>query len=184
MDEIASVTPQYGGISYKRLDSDPMGLQWPCVDENHPGTPILHKHAIARGRGLFMPAEYVKSAELPDKEYPFTFTTGRILYHYHTRSMTGRVEGLNQLAPSSFVEINEITARKMGIEEGDTVRLSSRRGEIETAARITDIIDEGVLFMPFHYAEGAANYLTNTSLDPIAKIPELKVAAVKMEKVV
>lgn len=184
MDEIASVTPQYGGISYKRLDKDPMGLQWPCLDENHPGTPILHEHAIARGRGLFMPAEYVKSAELPDKEYPFTFTTGRILYHYHTRSMTGRVDGLNELAPSSFVEINEITARKMGINDGDMVKLSSRRGEIETAAKITDIIDEEVLFMPFHYAEGAANYLTNTSLDPIAKIPELKVAAVKMKKVI
>ncbi len=184
MDEIASVTPQYGGISYKRLEKDPMGLQWPCLDKDHPGTPILHEHAIARGRGFFMPAEYVESAELPDKEYPFTFTTGRILYHYHTRSMTGRVEGLNQLAPSSFVEINEITARKMEIKDGDVVKLSSRRGQIETTARVTDIIDEEVLFMPFHYAEGAANYLTNTSLDDIAKIPELKVAAVKMEKVV
>ena len=184
MEEIASVTPQYGGISYKRLEKDPMGLQWPCLDENHPGTPYLHKEAIARGRGLFMPCEYTKSAELPDKEYPFTFTTGRILYHYHTRSMTGRVEGLNILAPSSFVEINEVTAKKMNIADGEMVKLSSRRGEIETAARITDIIDEDVLFMPFHYAEGAANYLTNSSLDPIAKIPELKVAAVRMEKII
>ncbi len=184
MEEIASVTPQYGGVNYKRLDKDPMGLQWPCLDEDHPGTPYLHKVAIARGRGLFMPCEYVESAELPDKEYPFTFTTGRILYQYHTRSMTGRVEGLTELAPESYVEINEITARKMEIKNGDMVKLSSRRGEIETAAKVTDIIDEGVLFMPFHYAEGAANYLTNTSLDAIAKIPELKVAAVKMEKVV
>lgn len=182
MDEISSVTPQYGGINYKRLEEDPLGLQWPCTDKNHPGTPFLHKEAMARGVGLFMPCEYVKSAELPDKEYPFTFTTGRILYHYHTRSMTGRVEGLNTLAPSSYVEINEITARKMKIKDGDIVKLSSRRGQIETTARITDIIDEGVLFMPFHYAEGAANYLTNNSLDAIAKIPELKVAAVRMEK--
>ena len=130
-----------------------------------------------------MPCEYAESAELPDKDYPYTFTTGRILYHYHTRSMTGRVDGLNEIAPKSYVEINEITARKLNIKDGDLVRLSSRRGEIETAARVTDIIDEGVLFMPFHYAEGSANYLTNTSLDPIAKIPELKVAAVNMEKI-
>ena len=183
MEEIASVTPQYGGVSYKRLEKDPMGLQWPCLDEDHPGTPILHEKAMARGRGLFMPCEYAESAELPDKDYPYTFTTGRILYHYHTRSMTGRVDGLNELAPESYVEINEVTARKLKIKDGDTVKLSSRRGEIETSARVTDIIDEEVLFMPFHYAEGAANYLTNTSLDPIAKIPELKVAAVKMEKI-
>jgi formate dehydrogenase major subunit len=120
---------------------------------------------------------------MADKEYPFIFTTGRILYHYHTRTMTGRVEGLNALAPESYVEINETTAAKWGINEGDKVRLTSRRGEITTSARITDIIDEGVLFMPFHYAEGAANYLTNTALDPMAQIPELKVAAVKMAKV-
>lgn len=180
MDEIGSVTPQYAGIDYKRLEEK--GIQWPCLHKEHPGTKYLHKESIARGLGLFMPTEHVESAELPDKKYPFTFTTGRILYHYHTRTMTGRVEGLNKLAPRSYVEINEITAKKMGIEEGDKVRLSSRRGEITTWAKITNIIDEDVLFMPFHYAQGAANYLTNNKLDAIAKIPELKVAAVKMEK--
>lgn len=181
MDEIAELTPQYGGINYDRIEEQ--GIQWPCPDTEHEGTKYLHKAAIARGRGLFMPAEYTKSAEMTDKEYPFIFTTGRILYHYHTRTMTGRVEGLNALAPESYVEINETTAAKWGISEGDKVRLTSRRGEIITSARITDIIDEGVLFMPFHYAEGAANYLTNTALDPTAKIPELKVAAVRMTKV-
>lgn len=181
MDEIAKLTPQYGGINYDRIEEQ--GIQWPCPDFDHDGTKYLHKAAIARGRGLFMPAEYTKSAEMTDKEYPFIFTTGRILYHYHTRTMTGRVEGLNALAPESYVEINETTAAKWGIKEGDKVRLTSRRGEIITSARITDIIDEGVLFMPFHYAEGAANYLTNTALDPTAKIPELKVAAVRMAKV-
>lgn len=181
MDEIAQVTPSYGGISYKRLEKG--GIQWPCTSADDEGTKYLHKEAISRGKGLFMPAEHVDSAEMPDRDYPYVFTTGRILYHYHTRTMTGRVEGLNQLAPSSYVEINEITARKLGIADGDTVRLASRRGEIETTARITEIIDEGVLFMPFHFAEGAANYLTNTARDPIAKIPELKVAAVKIEKV-
>lgn len=181
MDEIAQVTPSYAGISYKRLEKG--GIQWPCTHADDEGTKYLHKEAISRGKGLFMPAEHVDSAEMPDRDYPYIFTTGRILYHYHTRTMTGRVEGLNQLAPSSYVEINEITARKLGIADGDIVRLASRRGEIETTARITEIIDEGVLFMPFHFAEGAANYLTNTARDPIAKIPELKVAAVRIEKV-
>lgn len=182
MDEIASLTPSYGGVNYKRLEN-PMGLQWPCLDEDHPGTVYLHKEAIARGRGMFMPSHQVDSAEMPDSEYPFVFTTGRILYHYHTRSMTGRVEGLNKKAPSNYVEINEDTANKMGIKEGELVRLTSRRGKVEVPARITNIVSENVLFMPFHYAEGAANYLTNTALDPVAKIPELKVAAVRLEKI-
>lgn len=180
MDEIAKVTPQYGGISYERIEE--AGIQWPCPNPEHGGTKYLHKAGIARGRGLFMPSEHIASAELPDKDYPFIFTTGRILYHYHTRTMTGRVEGLNKISGESYVEINEETARRMGIQEGDRVELTSRRGQIETSARITNIIDEGVLFMPFHFADGAANYLTNTELDDMAKIPELKVAAVRMEK--
>lgn len=183
MDEIAELTPSYGGMDYGRLE-DPMGLQWPCPTKQHPGTKYLHKVAIARGRGLFMPVEQVDSAEMPDKEYPFVFTTGRILYHYHTRTMTGRVKGLNKKSPSNYIEINEITANKMDIADGEIVRVTSRRGEVEVAARITDIIDEGVLFMPFHFAEGAANYLTNPAVDPIAKIPELKVAAVRLEKII
>ena len=182
MEEIASLTPSYGGITYDRIENS--GIQWPCPDNNHLGTKYLHKNTIARGKGLFMPAEYVESAEMPDSEYPYVFTAGRILYHYHTRTMTGRVEGINQLAPSSYVEINEVDANRLGINDGDRVRITSRRGQIETTARITDIIDENVLFMPFHFAEGAANYLTNSAMDPIAKISELKVAAVKIEKVV
>lgn len=181
MDEIAGVTPSYAGISYDRLEGD--GIQWPCLDKEHPGTKYLHKASIARGKGLFMPLEYTVSAEAPDSEYPFIFTTGRILYHYHTRTMTGKVEGLNAIAPESYVEINEVTAIKLGISDGEKVRLASRRGEIITTAKITDIIEENVLFMPFHFAEGAANYLTNSKLDSIAKIPELKVAAVKIQKI-
>lgn len=182
MDEISSLTPSYAGIDFKRIDK--IGIQWPCPDKDHPGTKYLHKAAIARGRGLFMPVHQVDSAEMPDEEYPFAFTTGRILYHYHTMTMTGRVEGLMKKASTNYVEINEITANKMGIEDGDMVKLTSRRGEIQVAARITDIIDENVLFMPFHFAEGAANYITSTAIDPIAKIPELKVAAVRLEKIV
>ncbi len=181
MDEIASVTPSYAGISYDRLEDG--GIQWPCLDKDHSGTKYLHKGNIARGKGLFMPSDYAESAETPDREYPYLLTTGRILYHYHTRTMTGKVDGINKLAPSSYVEINEETANRLGISDGDRVRIASRRGEIETTAKITEIIDDGVLFMPFHFADGAANYLTNPARDPIAKISELKVAAVKIEKV-
>lgn len=181
MEEIRTVVPQYGGITYDRIEEE--GIQWPCPDLDHPGTKYLHKSAIARGRGLFMPVEHRDSAELADSEYPFIFTTGRILYHYHTRTMTGRVEGLNKISSESYVEINEVTANKLGITDGEKVRLASRRGKIITRVKITDIIDENVLFMPFHFAEGAANYLTNTKLDSIAKIPELKVAAVRIEKI-
>lgn len=143
----------------------------------------MHKNAIARGRGLFYPVEHIGSSETKDKEYPFILTTGRILYHYHTRTMTGREEGLNKIAPNSYIEVNEITANKLGFEDGEVVKVSSRRGSIEVPVRVTDIIDEDVVFIPFHYAKGAANYLTNSKYDPISKIPELKVAAVKLEKV-
>jgi formate dehydrogenase alpha subunit len=181
MDEIRGVTPSYGGISYERIEEE--GIQWPCTDEAHPGTKYLHKDGIVRGKGLLMAVDHRDSAEVPDSEYPFILTTGRLLYQYHTRTMTGRVEGLNKLAPKSFVEINEATANKLNIKNGEKVRLTSRRGSIVTTAKVTEIVDEGVVFMPFHYSEGAVNYLTNTELDEHAKIPELKVAAVKIEKV-
>jgi len=181
MDEIAAVTPQYGGISYDRLGE--RGLQWPCLDSQHPGTKYLHKGKTIRGKGLFMPVDNVRSAEIADSEYPLILTTGRVLYHYHTRSMTGRVEGLNQLSPESYVEINSSTASRLNIKDGERVKVSSRRGEITTKVRITDIIGDDTIFMPFHFADGAANYLTNSALDPIAKIPELKVAAARIEKI-
>ncbi len=181
MDEVAVLTPTYAGISYERLENG--GLQWPVPNKTHPGTKYLHKTAIARGRGLFMPSEHIESAEVPDREYPYILTTGRILYQYHTMTMTGREEGLMQLAPESFVEINDSTANKLGIEDGDMVKLTSRRGETQARARVTDGIGEEVVFMPFHYAEGKANLLTNPATDEYAKIPELKVSAVKVEKV-
>lgn len=180
MDEIASVTPQYGGISFERIEKE--GIQWPCPTKDHPGTKYLHSGSFSRGKGLFMPVGYVESAEMPDGEYPLILTTGRVLYHYHTRTMTGKVEGLNQKSPHSYVEINPATADKLGIKDGEKVLIASRRGEITTVAKITDIVDDNVVFMPFHFADGAANYLTNTALDSIAKEPELKVCAVKLEK--
>lgn len=181
MDEIASVTPQYGGISFERIEKE--GIQWPCPNKEHEGTKYLHKGTFSRGKGLFMPVDHVESAEMPDGEYPLLLTTGRVLYHYHTRTMTGKVEGLNQKSPHSYVEINPTTANKLGINDGDKVLIASRRGEITTIAKITDIVADDVVFMPFHFADGAANYLTNTALDAIAKEPELKVCAVKLQKV-
>jgi predicted molibdopterin-dependent oxidoreductase YjgC len=182
MAEIASLTPSYGGITYERLDE--LGsLQWPCPTTDHPGTTYLHKAAIARGKGLFKAIEYKSSNELPDQDYPFLLTTGRVLYHYHTRTMTGKVDGLNAISPESFIEINPVTAKELGINDGAKVRVSSRRGDITTVAKLTRTIKQGVVFMPFHFAEGAANVLTNPALDPISKIPEYKVCAVNIKKV-
>ncbi|MBR1972309.1 MAG: formate dehydrogenase subunit alpha [Oscillospiraceae bacterium] len=180
--EMATVTPSYGGMSYERLEK--LGsLQWPCPTADHPGTPILHVGKFSRGeRALFKPAPYRPSAETPDAEYPMIFTTGRILYHYHTSTMTGRVEGLMNISGRSYVEINPADAAKLGILSGDSVKVSSRRGGILAEARVTDIVPEGVLFMPFHFADGPANKLTNTAIDPTAKIPELKVCAARIEK--
>ena len=181
-DEIASVTPSYSGMSYSRLEQG--GLQWPCPTADHPGTPILHVGKFSRGeRALFKPAPYRPSAETPDSEYPMIFTTGRILYHYHTSTMTGRVEGLQNISGHAYVELNPADAAKLGIQPGDRAKVTSRRGSVEVEARITDIVADGVLFMPFHFADGPANLLTNTVTDPIAKIPELKVCAARIEKI-
>jgi formate dehydrogenase major subunit len=179
MEEIAEVTPQYGGISYARLENET--LQWPCPNADHKGTRYLHKDGVARGKGLFKPAEYQASAELPDTDYPYLLTTGRILYHYHTNTMTGKEEGLMNLHPSSFIEMSPITAKNLNVEDGEKVVVSSRRGEVTSIARVTAKIKDNVVFMPFHFADGAANVLTNTALDPIAKIPEFKVCAVNIK---
>lgn len=181
MEEISMVTPIYGGISYERLEES--SLQWPCPTKDHPGTKFLHVGKFSRGKGLFKPSEYIESAEMPNKEYPYLMTTGRILYHYHTRTMTGKIEGIEKIAGESYIEINSSTANKLGLEDGCKVRVCSKRGEIITKAKVTDIIEDDVVFMPFHYAEGSANMLTNAVVDPIAKIPELKVCAVNIEKI-
>jgi formate dehydrogenase alpha subunit len=180
--EIAEVTPSYGGITYERLES--LGsLQWPCPDKKHPGTPILHTQAFTRGKGLFHAVEHQEPVERPDARYPFTLTTGRNLYHYHTRTMTGRSAGLNDLAPKCEVEINPADAAKLGVAQGELVQVSSRRGKIVASACVIDRVAPGVVFLPFHYADAAANMLTIGALDPVAKIPELKVCAVQLKKV-
>ena len=185
MDEIASVTPSFGGISHARLDSEEVGgkgLQWPCPTKDHPGTPIMHVGKFARGLGWFYPAEYVPSAELPDEEYPFIMMTGRILYHYNTRAMTGKTPGLMEKEGHSFIEINTEDAARLGIENGEKVRVSSRRGSIESTARVGEKVSPHETWMPFHFPDGNANVLTNAALDKYARIPEYKVCAIKIEK--
>lgn len=182
MDEIASVTPIFGGISHRRLDKGE-SIQWPCPDKNHPGTPILHVGKFSRGLGWFYPAEYRPSAELPDEEYPFILMTGRILYHYNTRAMTGKTPGLMEREGHSFIEINTEDAARLGIENGEKIKASSRRGTIETTARVGDKVSPGETWMPFHFPDGNANVLTNAALDKYARIPEYKVCAIKLEKI-
>ncbi len=180
-DEVAAVTPQYGGISHARLEEG--GLQWPCPTPDHPGTPILHTTQFTRGKGLFAPVEYIAPAEEPDEEYPLILSTGRILYHWHGGTLSRRSSGLEAIAPEAEVEINPADARAYDIAEGDYVRVTSRRGQVTAAAHLTERSPAGTVFMTFHYAEAAANLLTIDAVDPVAKIPEYKVCAVHIERV-
>ncbi len=180
MEEIAAVTPSYGGITYERLEME--GLQWPCPTLEHPGTRYMHKDVFSRGKGLFKGIEHKDPIETTDKEYPFLLTTGRVLYHYHTRTMTGRVEGLEAKMPENYMEINPAAAARLGIKDGEMIKVSSRRGSIQVKAKLTSIVDENVVFIPFHFAEASANKLTNGVLDPVSKTPELKVCAVAISK--
>lgn len=180
-DELAKVTPQYAGMSYARLEQG--GLQWPCPAPDHPGTRYLHEGKFSRGLGKFFAVDFEPPAELPDEEYPFVLNTGRRLYHYHTGTMTRRVRGLNTVYGEETIEINPADACKLGICEGDLVKVSSRRGSINVKANVTERVPQGMVFTSFHFSEVAVNFLTNPARDPIAKIPELKVSAVKIEKV-
>lgn len=179
MNEIRELTPSYAGISYDRLEKG--GIQWPCPTEEHPGTTFLHKDRFTRGLGLFSAIEHRPPAEEPDAEYPFVLTTGRVLYHYHTANMTKRSVGLMERCPESLVEINPRDAETLGISTGSMVRVTSRRGSLEAKPVITERVAPGVVFMNFHFGEAAVNLLTNAALDPIAKIPEYKVCAVRVE---
>jgi len=181
MEEIASVTPIYGGRVYERLED--IGLQWPCPSKEHPGTPYLHKGKFSRGKGKFFGIEFKEAAELPEDEYPFILTTGRTIFHFHTGTMTRKSEALNREVPTGYVEINFKDAKELDIIDGEMISVQSRRGKIEIKARITERVPQKVIFIPFHFAENAANVLTNPALDPVAKIPEYKVCAAKVEKV-
>jgi formate dehydrogenase alpha subunit len=180
MEEIARLTPSYAGVSFERLETG--GLQWPVPTPEHPGTAILHVGKFARGNGLFSSVEYLPPAELPDEEYPLLLTTGRRLYHYHTGTMTRRVKGLDALMDREYVQIHPSDAARLGIADGEAVRVSSRRGRAEATAQVTASVPEGVVFMDFHFAESPANALTTSAHDPVAKIAELKVCAVKVQR--
>ncbi len=181
MEEISSVTPSYGGISYKRLETE--GLQWPCPTEEHPGTAILHTALFSRGKGHFVPLAYKPPAEMPDSEYPLVLTTDRLLFHFHTGTMTRKVKGLNIFRDEELAAINPDDARSLDITDGERVRVVSRRGRVTAKVGITDEVPAGTIAMTFHFAESPTNELTNPAFDPVSKIPEYKVAAVRVEKI-
>lgn len=181
MEEISAVTPSFGGINYERLEKE--SLQWPCRSLTDPGTPIMHVGSFARGKGLFKAIPYKQAQELPDEEYPYLMSTGRMLYHYNTRAMTGRAEGINQIANHSYIEINAVDAQALGIQEGDKVEVHSRRGKIETYAAVGNRVFPQEVFMTFHFPDGNVNEITNAVFDDIATIPEYKVCAVAIKPV-
>jgi formate dehydrogenase alpha subunit len=179
--EIASLTPSYAGINYQRLEQS--GIQWPCPAADHPGTKYLHEGKFTRGLGKFHSIDFTPPDELPDAEYPLVLNTGRRLTHYHTGTMTRRSKGLDEMMSEDYLEVNPVDASKLGINDGDQVKIASRRGEVIMKAKVTEVVRPGSVFSSFHFTETAINYLTNSARDPIAKIPELKVCAVKVEKV-
>ncbi len=179
-NEMTTLTPSYGGITYERLEGD--GLQWPCPTTDHPGTRFLHQGKIARGKGLFHAIGYIPPAELVDEEYPYWFSTGRVFAHYHTGTMTRNSPTLDHEIEEGYLELNTDDAEKLNVKHGDIVTISSRRGSIDAKAMVTKRIDPGSVFMPFHFIESCANILTNPAHDPICKIPEFKVCAVNIAK--
>lgn len=181
MEEIRSIIPSYGGITYERIEKE--GIQWPCPDATHPGTKYLHKDKFSRGKGKFIVNEYRGPGEIIDIDYPLVLTTGRTQHHYHTGTMTRRSWALDREQPRGFIEINPIDAEKLGIRNNAVVKVSSRRGSLITNAHVTDKINAGVVFMPIHFGEAPVNKLTNRNLDPVSQIPELKVSSVRIEVV-
>lgn len=181
-EEMKQLTPSYAGMSYERLGFD--GLFWPCPNSEHPGTPYLHKDTFTRGLGKFHPIGYKDPAEMPDAEYPYFLTTGRMFAHFHTGTMTRKSAHLHHEQKTGYVQMHTGDAKKLGVKTGEMVRLSTRRGEVEIAVVISDMAQEGTFYVPFHFAEASANVLTNSASDPVAGIPEFKVCAVRLDKIV
>jgi formate dehydrogenase alpha subunit len=180
-EEIRQVTPSYAGITYARLEAEG-GLQWPCPTTDHPGTVYLHRGQFSRGKGAFFAIDHRDPAEMPDADYPLVMTTGRLLYQYHTGTMSRRAPGLEGKAPECLVEITAGDAARFGIVDGEPIRVKSRRGELVARALVSPKAVAGTIFIPFHFHEAAVNKLTIAALDPVAKIPEYKVCAVHIEK--
>ncbi|MBE6014115.1 MAG: formate dehydrogenase subunit alpha [Lachnospiraceae bacterium] len=181
MDEIASLTPSYAGISHERLDAGE-SLQWPCKGKDHPGTPIMHVGGPARGKAYLYPAVFREAQELPDEEYPYILMTGRILYHYNAFSMTSRSPGLMEIEGEGYIEMNFKDAESLGVKTGDFVNVTSRRGSIKTRARVGRKVSPGETWMPFHFPDSPVNMITNAALDKYARIPEYKVCAIQITK--
>ena len=182
-DEIARVTPIMAGISYSRLEQG--SIQWPCPDRNHPGTPTLYLDGFntPTGRGKLFPVEYTPQTEKVDGEYPLMLNSGRLLYHYHTATMTRRTKALRDFIDEAFIELNPSDAKKYGLTDGGKVRRESRRGELETMVRISDTVLEGEVFMPWHFTESQVNRLTRDELDPYSRIAPFKLSAVRIRKI-
>ena len=180
-NEISVLAPAMTGIKYARLEGD--GLQWPVLGEDHPGTTFLHKEGhFTCGLARFVPSDWTPPAEVTDREYPFVLSTGRRLYHYHTRTQTGRAPGLNRLLGEETADVSPEDALAMEIENGEMVRVTSRRGEVRVKARITDQVPRGMVWMAFHFREACANWLTNPAFDPVCRTAEYKACAVRIEK--
>jgi len=180
--EVAQQVPAYGGITYDRLEGD--GLQWPCPNASHPGTCVLHKDGqFTCGLGVFTPVDWTPPAEVPCDEYPLVLSTGRRLTHYHTRTQTGRCEGLNDILGEETADISPEDAARLKIHNGETVRVVSRRGRVEVRAKVTSQIPQGMVWMAFHFREACANWLTNPAYDPVTLTAEYKACAVRVEKV-
>ncbi len=180
-EEIRALTPAYAGLTYERLEK--VGIPWPCPTVEHPGTRFLHRDKFSRGKGLLTPLAYKPPAEEPDGQWDLILSTGRMAEHYHTGSMTRRAFVLDAIVKTGHVEVHPDDARKNGFQQGDQVIVSTRRGQIQTSVRITDRVAPGSIFVPFHFAEAAANTLTNAALDPVCKIPEYKVCAARIQRV-
>ncbi|MCP4360901.1 MAG: molybdopterin-dependent oxidoreductase, partial [Chloroflexi bacterium] len=179
-EEMRQVTADFWGITYERLEREG-GIHWPCPTLDHPGTPFLFAEKFPRGRGKFWEVEFGTESEQPDAEYPFNLSTGRVLYHWHGSTMTGRSK-LEDIFPEAVCEMSPADARDLGLEIGDWVRVSSRRGSIYTRLLVTERSPQGTIFIPFHFAEAAVNLLTLDRVDGRAKIPDYKNTAVQIEK--
>jgi len=180
-NEVSRLCPAFAGIKYDRIETD--GLQWPVPDRDHPGTSVMHKGgSFTSGKGRFAALEWTPPAEQPDEQYPFVLSTGRRLYHYHTRTQTGRCGGLNDLLGEETADISMEDASFLGISQGERIRVASRRGEVEVTAKITPQVPPGLVWMAFHFRQGCANWLTNPAFDPVSKTAEFKACAVRLEK--
>jgi formate dehydrogenase major subunit len=179
--EVSALAPALGGIKYSRLEGD--GIQWPAPNMDHPGTPLLHREGhFTSGRGRFVPADWTPPAEVPDAQYPFVLSTGRRLYHYHTRTQTGRAIGLNEILGEETLDISPADAQALFISHDERVRVKSRRGEVTVKARVTHQVPPGMVWMAFHFRENCANWLTNPVFDPVSHTAEYKACAVRVEK--